>query len=1214
MTDIQQLDKDLDWSKQWCGRCRELLQKKGLKAALPGANKASDEMRDRIAAVADLLRGMARDERMRQIPTFAPLFERFRARLLAITARGKQVAQAASPSLDEAKAVSQDLELLQLEITQHIGNAPAKAKAGDTLASRRGALVEKSVEAFTKAALAATAQIDKAATVVGVPADRLATARGILRTAKERVAGLAAGVTADTATAVNQQIEAQTALLAGIGAELQAAKVGAADQRSARQRDLAAVPAYKALLRSAEDARMEIEGLEGAREQFLAIERLLGDVRAKVTTVGELLVGCAAAVPVLEGVPAILAAARAANQTYQKRPFPAELQPAIDALSAQIGSLREVAPDHQVAGHVAARSAFVKRGKDGEAAAALRVEIQQATAAMRAERGRLAGQRMAAQRDLARLETVLAGVDAQAHGRDAVAAALQRVRDDLFVHREWRRASEAIAAAAAELVDVRGRFQHAGEWTRVRAEIERMLAAFPTAALAFGATAPQAAEVSLLLRDLRDTVARTGDYAGGVRRFAESRVAERFAQLQRDTADLPAGDALQAFQGKKQELEEKVDAARTAAAAALANVARRLRGVADVSRTPYQSQIDAAFTAWRSGSVAARSLPELQAAGNTAERALASVAAACQRLLTDKAELARFQALVQAEEAQRTSDDRPRHIGELLDRLAASGEDVAPERTEWQQLRQAAVRDEAALVALERRVVQRLDARRDAAAAAADGLRARAAQLQKQLGKAGIPLDYKPAAVALANECKDLEELAASGDPELIASGATLATDLERRLAALGGGGAYKAVETRIRELSASVGDGDLRKYLPDTQRRVYGELQAAIVAARRAAPAAALALLEAVAPSITQALAAAQRAVQDHQAQKARRAEFDALWKEVRKKAPFALTKRPIETFVEARLAEYEAALRQEGGAAAAGRILDALFTKLRPLQGKDTVDARVGLGELDQECAAVEAHVVRLAKQFHAELDDFNKNLFQQVVEHAKTHEADRDAARSLLAVAKSAKDIVKPYLKLLKTLPHQKRGAEPAPESAKLQADFARARGMLAEGVKSARRMLGMSSTTNVVVEEDFGKLEANWKRQVRAYNANIERIASQLTQAEKELSAGADPIDEATRTRIQQAARAVEAAGTIFTERAFARPFAVLAGDAAPPAKAAAREVALRTMRRLRLQLLKNPLLVQLADVANPFDGNRMKAAAGTLRAALKRIELEALIGV
>ena len=69
------------------------------------------------------------------------------------------------------------------------------------------------------------------------------------------------------------------------------------------------------------------------------------------------------------------------------------------------------------------------------------------------------------------------------------------------------------------------------------------------------------------------------------------------------------------------------------------------------------------------------------------------------------------------------------------------------------------------------------------------------------------------------------------------------------------------------------------------------------------------------------------------------------------------------------------------------------------------------------------------------------------------------------------------------------------------------------------------------------------------------------------------------------------------------------------DKAPSAKLAAREKALTQMRTYRKVLLENPIHTQLADPANPFaDSSKVRAAARGILVALKRIELETLIGV
>jgi hypothetical protein len=210
-------------------------------------------------------------------------------------------------------------------------------------------------------------------------------------------------------------------------------------------------------------------------------------------------------------------------------------------------------------------------------------------------------------------------------------------------------------------------------------------------------------------------------------------------------------------------------------------------------------------------------------------------------------------------------------------------------------------------------------------------------------------------------------------------------------------------------------------------------------------------------------------------------------------------------------------------------------------------------------------------------------------------------------------SAGKLLKPYLAVLTTL---KIGSVDGPDFAKVKADFAQARHMLANAQSSAARLLQVAQTTNVQgpAKDGLVKLGRKWSEKTQAFAVALRKVAAQVRDAAKG-ETGATP-DNA-----RKAADMIENLTHLFRTDAFAAAFAVLLEDpeaidkskreALHKKQLAAREQALRVMRQCSVDIA-HPLLRKLCDAqANPFEPVSVTVAVSGLNTTLKEIELQAL---
>ncbi len=212
----------------------------------------------------------------------------------------------------------------------------------------------------------------------------------------------------------------------------------------------------------------------------------------------------------------------------------------------------------------------------------------------------------------------------------------------------------------------------------------------------------------------------------------------------------------------------------------------------------------------------------------------------------------------------------------------------------------------------------------------------------------------------------------------------------------------------------------------------------------------------------------------------------------------------------------------------------------------------------------------------------------------------------------VVSSAKSLVKPYLALLETLPHEKAKGEPAPDLSRAIESFKQARQILVDQRNFANRLMDTGDTSNVSVQGNLKKVQDEWVARTSGFAQAIKDLADQIDAEGERLSQDDDFKNVVNKELVKKASKFVRDLMATFPSNIFEKPILVLVDTtSSPEQRLAAREQILRLMRQQRDTILQNPLFKTLAK--NPIDSAAMMSALGGLRTTLKRIEIESLVG-
>jgi len=637
----------------------------------------------------------------------------------------------------------------------------------------------------------------------------------------------------------------------------------------------------------------------------------------------------------------------------------------------------------------------------------------------------------------------------------------------------------------------------------------------------------------------------------------------------------------------------------------------------------------------------------------TAERAiqdLEKVRVEVQGIIDDpKTKLPELIKKLQGEEERRYADKLPDFIREQISKLDSD--------TSRKQLRQALdsvvysdrtpEKMTEALKIVRDSVLVALDKERKVANKKFDEQNEVAEEVTKSLSEIkGRHSNFQAYQERLEKEVLDAKTMIASGDPDLLELARKSLLDIKRRVSEVHpdqrGPKAlhYSAAENVHARLAEKLGRTLVLKgsilienRLPNTYKRLSAKLNETWLKASNMSPAEAEYTLRGLEAEIDTAWTEALLLNDEHERFKERKKRFESAWTKLKEKTRKNVTDKPknIELYVESQLKYADGQRHTESGLPDAYKTLIALETEvLKLLATPDKDDMREGVLKWDAQCFKNQELVRDMARQFKVELDHFKETLLKETKERIEANlkkgliqEVDaKDSIKivdNLKKQASAAGKIVKPYLANLETLPHERIGADESPSVEKAKADFKSARDLLYKGRLTAERLASATTTTNVNINEDLAKVQDNWVAQVKQFAATMREFSKAVVDA-------AGKVDEQTsglqkeeilklKDKADQAKTLVEQMAGHFSLSAFEKPFSVLTnpqGD--PKAKLAAREQALRSMREYRDDVLDHPILRQLTDKSNPVGRDKLVAATGYVRAALKRIEIETLIGV
>ncbi|QHI99243.1 hypothetical protein GT347_15420 [Xylophilus rhododendri] len=442
-------------------------------------------------------------------------------------------------------------------------------------------------------------------------------------------------------------------------------------------------------------------------------------------------------------------------------------------------------------------------------------------------------------------------------------------------------------------------------------------------------------------------------------------------------------------------------------------------------------------------------------------------------------------------------------------------------------------------------------------------------------------------------------------------------------------GASLDQVQKAWAKLSHTLGDDAVvQKRLPRTYAGLKERLDKAIEAAKRLPPDQGLAALDQLAEPIGQAREAALAAQVKYDGFKLRKEAVEALFDKMKDHTGATLLGGRAKAYNErfaSRLSDAHATARQEGELEAALQQLAALETELDGLMAQKPDEARASLQELNADAAEEQRELRDLARNWNSTQSYWIDSLVPAVESAVKQRkvEAEEQEVESLKAAVNSIGRSLAPYLDVVSKVPHKRGLSNGAPDMKAARAAFAQAYMRIGQLNKTALRLREGGASTNVDLVRDLQKLEQEWVRRVGELRGTLGQLSESMKQLPAKASATEDhedylsPADkQKLETAVGQITPMLDRLANRFPAGAFAGPLKVLAAqDSSLADRKKAREQALRTTRQLGADVVDNPLFVQLfrGAAAGMVDVDP-RPAISFVRAALKKIELAALVGI
>lgn len=508
----------------------------------------------------------------------------------------------------------------------------------------------------------------------------------------------------------------------------------------------------------------------------------------------------------------------------------------------------------------------------------------------------------------------------------------------------------------------------------------------------------------------------------------------------------------------------------------------------------------------------------------------------------------------------------------------------------------------------------------------------------------------------LTAQIEDAEAMLESNDPTLVAAAekeiATLTQALDDTTPDKNDPNkkTFKDVIELWKHISSVLGkDEKMKKRMNFTYNRLRDKLNQTITEAKKQPPSDALENLTKVGDEIEKAYQAAL--VQDEMYKR-----FEAKFKVIRTdllRSPVDIVKKPGE-FVEdvkrtdkitevkkrtatritekttaywdkidSALAEAEELAKTEGHIHEAFEKLADIEKELDDILALSPDEARVALQEKDSQ-ASQEQRVLRdMCRQWESEVDFFMKKVLPETEKAmSKSSTADKSQIEDLKKAVEWASKTLEPYLYVISSLPHRSCSANKSPDMQKATTAFGQARKKLEDLVRTARRLAGNPEGTNIEFEGNLKKVNEEWADRAQRLATALDTLAREIEAVPGQSDSDQNKPETYLAPEDKQSllgtapklAKSLRDLATRIKPTAFDKPMSVLTDKKATSAqKLTAREEALRIMRLVKADVVENEML-QAIFRTKDFPFRAVNAEVGLVRAGLKKIEIEVLVGV
>jgi hypothetical protein len=994
--------------------------------------------------------------------------------------------------------------------------------------------------------------------------------------------------------------------------------------------DLAAMNDYLSNMTTLERERAEVELMPGCEEWFKKMCVLQLEAKAMLNTDGPITTGYKAALKHLQAYKAMVLEARKTSKELQSQPLPETVKDAVQVATDKLEILRNSAPQSQCDAHAVEIARAQAKGHADEDAAlqalqAIADEISSEVILQEKFRADCRRLLVAVQSHVDSLKKDAPGADPVKKLEADFAEAQEHI-----VAKDYTTAFDKLEACdkvGASLVQT---FQGSrGDWLKESKDLEALkgrcgeLRVWP----------PTAGPAAKLMQDfsLAASTADKYDYQGALQIFRDASGRLTSLELEFSNSGAAGQDVRALGQGLK-DARIAVEQARGTAQDALKALSGRLEGVRNNNATKPHEEFAQADLFWNdffndptrlaSGS----DLPDMIAnMKDMMVKRYTEIKQAADALADGTRELRTLRLDLVAVDQKEDADNLPERIKALLSQLEAIIGAPVPERSEFA----SAGTSVAALRKIEQSLVRQIESNKDKLSTLVAEVQKQVETLRKivkgwKVGEitfkdyyARVLEELDDADGVLANSADDFELVKETRDglKELVAGvksvivpdkGDTTQSDVKALW-----GDMSSTLGATAKGTSDSTGKwGDIQRFLsgkwdiiqsrmPTTYTILRAELETAVKESKRMHPKDAISMMEPLQAKIKEAFDAAVLQQQLYEKFKIRRDEVKSLYDKIVEKTKTKYTEK-CEAFAErmsTRFSDAKALANDErGGLHKAFNVLDEIETDLLKIQTSD--NPRGELKRLDSECEQEMRLVRDAAKQFNAEYEFLTETLFGEVKSAIEKAKGDTTQLDSLKSQASGAKKIVSQYLDIISNWPHEYVGTKKLPPIDRMVQDYGRARGLLAEITDSAKRLREFPTGTDIILNESLDKIKKDWYDGTLAFGGGIRNLADVIVKR-----ADAPPEHADTARKVSQAIKDIPRR---FLANAFDDAFKVLGDDKADKgARKAAREEALKIVRRVRRDLEADPLLVAANDTANPF--RNVNVENSRILTALREVE-------